>query len=75
MIEKETLNKLYEKTKRWVDSIKTEDNWCEKDEEFMEEEWILGKSLLPKLEEAFNKSQPISTKIALGRIIKEIKEQ
>jgi hypothetical protein len=42
---------------------------------FLIKQWVSVESLLPKLEEAFNKSQPISTKVALGRIIKEIKEQ
>jgi hypothetical protein len=40
-----------------------------------DKKWISVESLLPKLEETFNKSQPISTKVALGRIIKEIKEE
>jgi hypothetical protein len=72
MIEKKTLNKLYEKTKHWVDSIKTEDNWCEKDEEFMEKEWVSVESLLPKLEEI--QKWDITAYHKLCKLIKELKQ-
>lgn len=39
------------------------------------EKAILKDSLLPKLQEAFNKRTEVQTKVALNRIIKELEKQ
>jgi len=73
MIEKKTTTEIFQAHRKVMNPVDTlpMNIYLES----AKREWISVESLLPKLEEAFNKSQPISTKVALGRIIKEIKEK
>ena len=71
MIEKKTTSEIFQAHRKVMNPVDTlpMDVYVNS----ARKEWISVESLLPKLEDAFNKSQPISTKVALGRIIKELK--